>query len=77
MTETLDSLANILFLLLLLAAYFWPMYRIAQKAGFSGAWALLGLLSVFGVFIYVWMLAIREWPVEEGRIPRKIRIENE
>lgn len=38
-----------------------PAWRILQRAGHSGAWALLMLVPVLG-FVVLWVLAFSKWP---------------
>ena len=39
-----------------------PVWKIFQRAGFSGGWALLMLVPFFGMFLAMLILAIRVWP---------------
>lgn len=51
----------------LLALLVVPVWRIFQRAGFSGAWALLMLVPMVG-FLALWVLAFVKWPNDpEGR----------
>jgi len=43
-----------------------PCWRIASKAGYPGALALLALVPVLNV-ILLWLFAFLEWPVERTR----------
>lgn len=38
-----------------------PAWRILQRAGHNGAWALLMLVPVLG-FVVLWVLAFSKWP---------------
>lgn len=38
-----------------------PAWRILQRSGHSGAWALLMLVPVLG-FVVLWVLAFSKWP---------------
>lgn len=40
-----------------------PCWRIAKKAGFSGAWSLLAVVPLVNVII-LWVFAYVKWPVE-------------
>jgi uncharacterized membrane protein YhaH (DUF805 family) len=42
-----------------------PGWRIATKAGFHGAWALLLLVPIVNLLI-VWMFAFVRWPTERA-----------
>lgn len=51
----------------LLALMLVPAWRILQRAGYSGAWALLMLIPVVGFFV-LWVLAFVKWPSDkDGR----------
>lgn len=51
----------------LLALLVVPVWRIFQRAGFSGAWALPMLVPMVG-FLALWVLAFVKWPNDpEGR----------
>lgn len=39
-----------------------PTWRICTRAGFSGAWSLLHLVPVIGIFIIMAVLAFSPWP---------------
>ena len=39
----------------------WPVSRIANRAGYSGWWAVLLLVPVVNL-IMVWVFAFAEWP---------------
>jgi hypothetical protein len=45
----------------LLALTIIPTWRILQRAGFNGAWALLMLVPLVG-FVVLWVLAFVRWP---------------
>ncbi|HEY0584859.1 MAG TPA: hypothetical protein VGD52_01895 [Pseudoduganella sp.] len=42
-----------------------PMWRIATKAGFSGAWSLLMLVPLVNV-VMMWVFAFAKWPVQKS-----------
>ncbi len=42
-----------------------PAWRVVQKAGFPGAWALLLLVPLVNV-IALWAFAFVRWPHEQG-----------
>lgn len=51
----------------LLALLIVPAWRIFQRAGFSGAWALLMLVPLVGM-LALWILSFVKWPSDtEGR----------
>ncbi|WP_347986389.1 hypothetical protein [Methylomonas sp. AM2-LC] len=39
----------------------WLAYRILQKAGFDGRWALVLLIPIVNI-IMIWVFAFNEWP---------------
>lgn len=41
-----------------------PAWKIASKAGFSGAWSLILLVPMVG-FVAIWAFALMKWPIEE------------
>ena len=58
------SIWHWLILLIWLAAFLVPAWRIASKAGFPGALSLL-LLSPLVNIVMVWVFAFIRWPVEQ------------
>ncbi len=50
------------------ALFIWFYWRIFQKAGFSGALALLNLVPYVGNLICVLILAFGEWPSAQSQI---------
>lgn len=42
-----------------------PMWRIATKAGFSGAWSLLMLIPLLNV-VMMWVFAFVKWPTRKN-----------
>jgi membrane-bound metal-dependent hydrolase YbcI (DUF457 family) len=42
-----------------------PCWRIVQKAGFNGAFALLGLIPVVNL-VLLWVFAFMKWPNERS-----------
>jgi hypothetical protein len=46
-----------------------PTWRIVTKAGYNGAWALIGLVPVVNI-IMLWVFALSTWPNE--RAPKLI-----
>ncbi|PSJ40363.1 DUF805 domain-containing protein [Allosphingosinicella deserti] len=49
------------------AAVIWPLALVFRRAGRSGWWSALALLSLPGWAIALWILALGRWPVEDGR----------
>ena len=49
-------------LALIIGLAVWPQYRIVQKAGYNGWWALLVLIPVVG-WVMIWLFAFKRWPV--------------
>ncbi len=56
-----------LFIVAMVALFIWFYWRIFQKAGFSGALALLNLVPGVGQLICILILAFGDWPVLQGR----------
>jgi hypothetical protein len=42
-----------------------PTWRIVTKAGYNGAWALIGLVPVVNI-IMLWVFAFSTWPSEQA-----------
>ena len=40
-----------------------PTWRILQRAGFNGAWALLMLVPVLGILV-LWFVSFLKWPTD-------------
>ena len=53
---------ELLILLLVSLIWIWPAARIARKAGFSPAWALVTLVPCLNV-VMIWVFALVDWPV--------------
>ena len=51
------------FVLFWIAIVLIPCWRIVQKAGFNGAFALLGLIPVVNI-VLLWVFAFMKWPHE-------------
>jgi len=43
--------------------FVWPTWRLCERAGISGPWALLFLIPPLGL-ILVWIIAFIPWPIE-------------
>ena len=52
-----------LIVLIWIAAFMVPAWRIASKAGFSGALSLLLLIPLVNI-VLIWIFAFIRWPVE-------------
>jgi len=65
--------ARSLFVALLVLLSTAALWRIFSRAGFSGAWGLLGLLPGTGLLIAAALLAFREWPMTRPSEPRGIQ----
>ena len=63
----MDSLSiwHWLIILFYVAIIIVPCWRIAKKAGYSGAWSLLVLVPLVNV-ILLWVFAFVRWPTERG-----------
>ena len=46
-----------------LAVFIVPAWRIVQKAGFNGAWSLLALVPLVNIILF-WVFAFVKWPNE-------------
>ena len=58
---------HVVFALLLIV----PSWRIFERAGYSGLYALFHLMPVIGPFIVMAILAFGDWPNGEGKpVPR-------
>lgn len=57
------SIWHWLCLLIFLAIYIVPLWRIVSKAGFSGAWSLLTFVPLINV-VMLWVFAFARWPRE-------------
>ena len=58
------SIFHWLIMLIFGIVFVFPVWRIAVKAGYSGAWSLLLFLPLFNVII-LWIFAFSTWPVEK------------
>ncbi|GKT19801.1 hypothetical protein AVHY2522_23820 [Acidovorax sp. SUPP2522] len=47
----------------LLALLVVPTWRILQRAGFNGAWALLMLVPIVGILV-LWFVSFLKWPAD-------------
>jgi carbon starvation protein CstA len=56
------GIGMIIFLILILALFMWPLWKIFEKTGRSGATALLMLVPLVGPIIVMYMLAFGRWP---------------
>lgn len=45
---------------------FIPLWRILRRLGYSGWWAIVGIISPINI-IGLWVLAYARWPVETAR----------
>ena len=43
-----------------------PTWRILQRAGFNGAWALLMLVPVLGILV-LWFVSFLKWPTDRDQ----------
>lgn len=57
------SIWHWLIIIVWLAAFLVPAWRIAAKAGFPGALSLLLLIPLLNV-VLIWIFAFIKWPVE-------------
>lgn len=62
------SVWHFLIILIYLVAVTWPLARVFKRAGWSGWWAALSLLSIVGLAIALWMLAVGRWSPPDGGI---------
>jgi hypothetical protein len=49
------------FILIWLAVFIYPLWRIVGKAGFHPAFSLLGLVPIVNI-IFLWIFAFVKWP---------------
>ena len=59
------SIWHWLIVLLWLAVFIVPAWRIVSKAGFPGAMSLLMLIPLVNI-IFIWVFAFVKWPVEKS-----------
>jgi hypothetical protein len=52
--------------LIVIAVFLVPAWRILSKAGYSGAWSLLYLVPVVNI-IALWVFAFADWPATQTR----------
>jgi hypothetical protein len=57
------SIWHWLVIFLILSIYVVPVWRIISKAGYSGAWCLVGFVPVLNL-IMLWVFAFSRWPTE-------------
>jgi len=55
------SIWHLIIVLFWIALFIVPGWRIAQKAGFAGAWSLLLLVPLLNLII-IWVFAFVPWP---------------
>jgi hypothetical protein len=55
------SIWHWLIVLIIAVSIFYPYFRIIQKAGYTGWWALLMVVPLVN-FIMLWVLALSDWP---------------
>jgi hypothetical protein len=60
------SFGNLLFVIALLVLVVVPYWKLWQRTGHSGWWALLMLVPLANL-ISLWVLAFKEWPALRGR----------
>jgi hypothetical protein len=56
------SIWHFLVLLIYLAVFVVPCWKIVSKAGYSGAWSLLALVPFVNI-IMLWVFAFSSWPI--------------
>ena len=59
------SMWHWIILLIFLAIYIVPLWRILNKAGFHGALAFLSLIPLVNI-VLLWVFAFVKWPVERS-----------
>jgi hypothetical protein len=62
-TRTPLTLLELATVLLLVAVYLVPMWRIAGKMGYPGALSILACMPGINIVV-AWVLAFRKWPIE-------------
>ena len=55
------SIFHIVILVAFLAVFLVPVWKILNKAGFSGWWSLLYFVPLVG-FVMLWVFAFTDWP---------------
>jgi hypothetical protein len=61
------SIWHWLILILWIAAFLVPCWRIVSKAGFNGALSLLGLIPLVNI-VMLWVFAFVKWPNERPNV---------
>lgn len=65
-TDTVSPVTGLVILVLFIVLFVLPYWKIWQRTGHSGAWALLMLVPLANV-ISLWVLAFKDWPALRGR----------
>jgi hypothetical protein len=52
-----------LIVLIWIAVFVVPTWRIVRRAGFPGGWALLALIPLVNI-VMLWIFAFAKWPIE-------------
>jgi hypothetical protein len=60
------SIWHWLILIIVIATYIVPVWRILTKAGYSGLWAFLSFIPLLNV-ILLWVFAFSRWPNEKQK----------
>lgn len=55
------SIWHLIILLVVIVIYIPPLWRIASKAGYSGAWSILMLVPLLNL-VLIWVFAFSSWP---------------
>ena len=64
--ETL-SMWHLLIILVMLAIYLVPLWRIVSRAGFHGAFSVLALIPLVNI-VMLWVFAFAKWPRERDGV---------
>jgi membrane associated rhomboid family serine protease len=55
------GITHLLFVVLWLAVFMYPLWRIVGKAGFHPAFSLLSLVPLVNI-VFLWIFAFAKWP---------------
>ena len=62
------SIWHWLVVLILLAVFFWPLWKIVGRTGHPAILSILFLIPLANI-LFVWFLALSKWPALERRVP--------
>lgn len=68
----MGSFGIVYWLILVIVVAFWivPAWKIAARVGIGGAWSLLLIVPLVGMVAY-WVFAFMKWPIDDQADGRK------